>query len=202
MQVVGDGQETAFRPVLVAPVGVRVCRCPDHLVPFHCSAYDQSFPLPTAVQASEDAHATPASGTLPPVFSGLINHRLPFQSSISGRPSIGRPPSCSSSDAAVLPTAKQPVADQHATLDKPPRPGIGWIDHAPSSDVSPPFHRNASGVPLTHGGLTTEPTAKQTALVGHDTPVRSRSEARDIEAKFSLDHPKPFQRSAARPSKP
>jgi hypothetical protein len=111
--------------MLVAPLGLGVA-CLNHRVPFQCSANPHRRPDPTAVQASRDAQATPVNAAFPPDFGGdgSIDQRLPFQPSISCRPAIdgagGRLPK--------VPTAKQPVADQHATLEKLPWPGVGWIN--------------------------------------------------------------------------
>jgi hypothetical protein len=169
MHIVGDGHETAVRIGPVPLVGSAVC-CLDHLVPFHRPAKPA---LPTAVQASREAHATESNAAFPPKARpvGSIDQPLPFQPSTSGPPP--KPP-----------TAKHPVADQHATPDKPPLAGVDWI-------IQPlPFHRSASG-PLA------EPTAKQAPLVGQDTPLSPANLTPLREGrKTAADKVKPFQYAA------
>ena len=178
MQAVSDAHDTDFREAYLAPAGEGT-RWSDQLPPFQPIASGPSED-PTAVQAVNDAHDTPAA-RMPPLGVGWTDHLLPFQRSTSP------------------PTAVQAVGDAHDTPLNPPTPtsDIIWLDQVVPSQRAATTHdpREFPGTP---------PTALQAIGDAHDTPVMTLP-ALPGKVERWIDHRLPFQRAASMlrlPSRP
>jgi hypothetical protein len=99
--------------------------------------------VPTATHTRREAQETLAR-PVTPFGTAWIDHRLPFQRSMSGNDSITRLPVRWMRLTETPPTAVQAFLDEHETPPRPPPvvpAGVGTacLDH------SWPFHRSTSG---------------------------------------------------------
>jgi hypothetical protein len=166
-QVLGVMQDTlssAFAPSPGSPAGTLIA---DQRVPFHLAAPAAS-PLPTARQSELDVHDTPLNEASSAGRLGVrrIDQEAPLQRSAS-------PPF-----PALLPhvpTAMHARRDVHDTLDSDPyQSGVGGLGVRAIDHVEP-SQRSTNGSEFSVDGLSAEPTATQSILDVHDTPLRPGS---------------------------
>ena len=188
-QLVAVGHETPLK--LVVPEGLGLATI-DQVVLFHCSASDfWVVPLeeePTAKQLVVVGHDTPFKTVeVDPARLGLatIDHVVLIH--------------CSTNDFWVVPLEEEPTAKQlvvvgHDTPFKtveadPAGLGLATIDQVV------PFQCSASD--FSAAPSKNEPTAKQLAVLGHDTAARWLCEL--VVGGAATDHATPSQRSTMAP---
>ena len=184
MHPVGDVHETA---VSAPAFGLRSS---DQRSPSHRSISGPRFvPTPTAKQVWPERQETPLSelASEPPgrAIRSII-HLLPIRRSASGSFSPARP--------TYEPTAKHPPVDQQDTAASALRcaPAGSGVLCARHRD---PFQTIASVIGIRPGWMT-PPTAVQSALDLHDTPLSAPPGTPSPRPVRSIDHLRPFHCSA------
>lgn len=172
VQAVDETHEIAFSEFWFCPARLGVVWIA-HLLPFQCSASGACSPaliswLPTAVQLVAELQEIPERSLPAAAADGLgtdwVVQVLPFQCSASARDLLELLVFC--------PTAKQLVAEGHATADNcaPSEPdsfGVVWTAHLL------PFQYSASVCEMRLTALLSLPTAKQLVAAGQETPLKA-----------------------------